>query len=162
MAIGGYGRGELAPFSDIDLMFVTAKRPSGAMVELVEAVLYLLWDMGLTVGHSVRAIDEITQIAKEDITITTSVLEMRPICGDDVLADRLMTHVKKWVSQQNPLDFVQAKLAERDARHRQHGATRYVVEPQVKEGKGGLRDLHTLFWIAKFAYRISDITDAID
>ena len=161
MAIGGYGRGELAPFSDIDLMFVSAKRPSGAMVELVEAILYLLWDMGLTVGHSVRALDEITQIAKDDVTITTSLLEMRPICGDDTLAETLMTQVKKWVSQQNPLDFVQAKLAERDARHRQHGATRYVVEPQVKEGKGGLRDLHTLFWIAKFAYRISDITDAI-
>ncbi|MGC6536771.1 MAG: [protein-PII] uridylyltransferase [Candidatus Puniceispirillaceae bacterium] len=157
MAVGGYGRGELAPYSDIDLLFVQERADSATAAAEIEIVLYLLWDLGLKVGHATRSVRQNILAAKDDLTILTSLLEVRLICGAPVLATALEDAIGTLISRQNPLDFVSRKLHERDARHKQHGATRYVVEPQVKEGKGGLRDLHTLFWIAKFAYRSADI-----
>ena len=156
-ATGGYGRGELSPFSDIDLLFLQEKAESPESAEEIEICLYLLWDLGLKVGHATRSVRQNMRAAKADITIMTSLLEIRFITGDDALYQQLETALQKAIKAANPLDFVTEKLAERDTRHQSHGATRYVVEPQVKEGKGGLRDLHTLFWIAKFAYRKADI-----
>ena len=157
LATGGYGRGEMAPFSDVDLLFVQEKASDVHSQKDIEAILYLLWDLGLKVGHATRSIRQNITASRNDLTIMTSLLETRFICGDAALASQLEDAINTTIAKRNPLDFVHDKLAERDMRHRQHGATRYVVEPQVKEGKGGLRDLHTLFWIAKFAYRTADI-----
>ena len=157
MATGGYGRGELAPFSDVDLLFLQEKASDEIGQAEIEVILYLLWDLGLKVGHATRSIRQNISAAKDDITIMTSLLETRFICGDEALSQQFEDAIESLIKRSNPIAFVHDKLAERDHRHKHHGATRYVVEPQVKEGKGGLRDLHTLFWIAKFAYRSADI-----
>ena len=157
MAVGGYGRGELAPFSDIDLLFVMPQKQTKSDIEFVEFILYILWDLGLSVGHASRTVDENLKAASDDVTIRTSLLEMRPIAGNNDLSDKLLKAFKTWLSGQPVLDFVEAKLTERDLRHGRFGGTRYAVEPNVKDGKGGLRDLHTLFWITKYAYRLDHI-----
>ena len=161
LAVGGYGRGELAPASDIDLLFVCAKSPQGAVQQIIEFILYLLWDLSLTVGHATRTISETLTAAGDDLTIRTSLIETRYISGSQPLADKLSTEIATWISHQPVLDFVEGKLAERDQRLVQHGRTRYLVEPNIKEGKGGLRDLHTLFWIAKYAYRVQNIGEIV-
>ena len=162
MAVGGYGRGELAPHSDIDLLFLMPERGSKQQEPLVEFLLYLLWDMGLTVGHASRSLRQNLSAADEDVTICTSLLEMRPIGGDKAVCEKMMQAFSKWLGRQPAARFVSAKLEERDARIIRTGGTRYAVEPNVKDGKGGLRDLHTLFWIAKFAYRVNSISDVLD
>ena len=151
-AQGGYGRGTLAPRSDIDLLFLTRSEPSEAQCRAVEAVLYPLWDLGLTVGHATRSLDDCIRQVRADMTTRTAFLDLRHLWGDEALADQAMTRFRREVVAGSVPEFVAAKLAERDARHSRHGASRYVVEPDVKDGKGGLRDLHTLFWIAKYAY----------
>ena len=157
MAVGGYGRGELAPFSDIDLLFVMPEKQTKSDIEFVEFILYLLWDIGLNVGHASRTVRENIKAAAEDVTIRTSLLEMRGVAGCDKLCEQVLGAFKNWVAGQPVLDFVEAKLAERDHRHGRFGGTRYAVEPNIKDGKGGLRDLHTLFWITKFAYRLDTV-----
>jgi len=161
VAVGGYGRGELAPLSDIDLLVLTAGDGDGSTDVIVEQLLYLLWDLGLKVGHAKRTVTDTIRASREDHTILTGLLEMRFITGDLSLYEKLETAFRREVARLKPADFVEAKLAERDSRHQKHGATRYVVEPNIKEGKGGLRDLHTLFWIAKFAYRADSIVDIV-
>ena len=162
VAVGGYGRGELAPNSDIDLLFLTAHDNDPAADSVVESLLYLLWDLGLKVGHAKRTVADTIRASREDQTILTGLLEMRFVAGDAPLATRLDRVFHREVARLKPVDFVDTKLQERDQRHDRHGATRYVVEPNIKEGKGGLRDLHTLFWIAKFAYRADSIIDIVD
>ena len=161
IAVGGYGRGELAPASDIDLLFLSAKQPQGTVQQIIEFILYLLWDLGLTVGHSTRTIAQTLSAAGEDLTIRTALIETRFIDGNQKLAKKLSTEITNWISQQPVLDFVEGKLSERDKRVSQQGRTRYLVEPNIKEGKGGLRDLHTLFWIAKYAYRVQNIGEIV-
>ncbi|MFQ5534500.1 MAG: [protein-PII] uridylyltransferase [Sphingomonadales bacterium] len=153
VAVGGYGRGQLAPFSDIDLMFLLPYKQTPWGEQVVEYLLYKLWDMGLNVGHSVRSVDMCVGLAREDWTIRTSLLEARYIWGDDALFREIRERFDHEVVAGSGPAFVEAKLAERDARHVRMGDSRYVVEPNLKEGKGGLRDLHTLFWIAKYLYR---------
>ena len=162
VAVGGYGRGELAPLSDIDLLVLTAGARDSRTDLIVEQLLYLLWDLGLKVGHAKRTVTDTIRASREDHTILTGLLEMRFVTGDVSLYKKLETSFRREVARLKPADFVEAKLAERDSRHQKHGATRYVVEPNIKEGKGGLRDLHTLFWIAKFAYRADSIVDIVD
>ena len=162
VAVGGYGRGELAPLSDIDLLVLTAKESDPAADVIVEQLLYLLWDLGLKVGHAKRTVPDTIRSSREDHTILTGLIEMRFIAGDAPLYKKLETAFQKELGRIKPGDFAEIKLAERDARHQKHGATRYMVEPNVKEGKGGLRDLHTLFWIAKLAYRADSIIDIVD
>ncbi|MBM3554205.1 MAG: [protein-PII] uridylyltransferase [Alphaproteobacteria bacterium] len=156
VAVGGYGRGELAPFSDIDLMFLFPYKPPAWGEQAVEWLLYLLWDLGLKVGHSTRSVEDALRLAHTDHTICTALLEARAIYGDESLFAELRRRFAKEVQGKGGA-FVEAKLAERNARHQRLGDTRYLVEPNLKEGKGGLRDLHTLFWIAKFAYRVDDL-----
>ncbi|MEX0504373.1 [protein-PII] uridylyltransferase [Alphaproteobacteria bacterium LSUCC0719] len=162
VAVGGYGRGELAPNSDIDLLFLTAQDSDPAADSVVESLLYLLWDLGLKVGHAKRTVADTIRASREDQTILTGLLEMRYVAGDRPLATKLDRSFRREVARLKPVDFVDTKLEERDQRHDRHGATRYVVEPNIKEGKGGLRDLHTLFWIAKFAYRANSIIDIVE
>jgi [protein-PII] uridylyltransferase len=154
VATGGYGRGLMAPGSDIDLLFVLPYKQTAWGESIAEAILYCLWDMGLKVGHATRSIDECIRQAKADMTIRTAVLEARFLLGDRALFDELLARFDKRVVQGTAAEFVAAKLAEREERHRRSGQSRYLVEPNVKDGKGGLRDLHTLFWIAKYVYRV--------
>ncbi len=154
VAVGGYGRGTLAPGSDVDLLFLLPYKQTPWGESVVEFILYLLWDLGLTVGHATRSVDECVRLARSDMTIRTAVLEARYLTGDRNLYDALVTRFDTQVAKNTGPEFIASKLAERDQRHRQQGATRYLVEPNVKEGKGGLRDLQTLFWIAKYFYRV--------
>ncbi|MEZ5840312.1 MAG: [protein-PII] uridylyltransferase [Hyphomicrobiales bacterium] len=154
VAVGGYGRGTLAPGSDIDLLFVLPYKQTPWGESIVEYILYMLWDLGLKVGHATRSIDECIRLSRGDLTIRTAVLEARYICGDEPLYADLVRRYDEEVVRVSGPEFIAAKLAERDERHRRQGASRYVVEPNVKEGKGGLRDLHTLYWIGKYFYRV--------
>jgi [protein-PII] uridylyltransferase len=156
VATGGYGRGLLAPSSDIDLLFLLPYKQTAWGESVAEALLYCLWDMGLKVGHATRSVSECMHQAKTDMTIRTALLEARYLLGDAKLFDELTTRFYKEVVQGTAPAFVAAKLAEREARHRRVGQSRYLVEPNVKDGKGGLRDLHTLFWIAKYVYRVHE------
>ncbi len=154
IAVGGYGRGMLAPGSDVDLLFLLPSKQTVKGEAIVEFILYFLWDLGLKVGHATRSVGECIRLSRSDMTIRTAVLEARHIVGDKPLADDLAARFDAEVVKGTGREFIAAKLAERDQRHRQQGASRYLVEPNVKEGKGGLRDLHTLFWIAKYYYRV--------
>jgi [protein-PII] uridylyltransferase len=154
VATGGYGRGLMAPESDIDLLFILPYKQTAWGEQVAEAILYCLWDMGLKVGHATRSVDESIRQARGDMTIRTAILETRFLAGDQPLYDELVSRFDKEVVQGNATEFVTAKLAEREERHRRAGQSRYLVEPNVKDGKGGLRDLHTLFWIAKYVYRV--------
>ncbi len=154
VATGGYGRGLMAPGSDIDLLFLLPYKQTAWGESVAETILYCLWDMGLKVGHATRSVDECIRQAKADMTIRTSILEARFLLGETKLFDQLVARFDKEVVQGTAANFVTAKLAEREERHRRSGQSRYLVEPNVKDGKGGLRDLHSLFWIAKYVYRL--------
>jgi [protein-PII] uridylyltransferase len=162
IATGGYGRGLLAPGSDIDLLFLLPYKQTAWGEQVAEALLYCLWDMGLKVGHATRSVDECIRQAKADMTIRTALLETRHLLGDQKLYAELTTRFDKEVVQGTAPEFVAAKLAEREERHRRAGQSRYLVEPNVKDGKGGLRDLHTLFWIAKYVYRVREPEELIE
>ena len=152
IAVGGYGRGTLAPGSDIDLLFLLPGKQEASSGRLVEFILYTLWDMRLKVGHATRSTDECIRLAKTDNTILTSILEARFICGNEALSRSMQFLFRRDIVQVGARKFVADKLAERDVRLAKSGESRYLVEPDLKDGKGGLRDLHTLFWIAKFLY----------
>ena len=160
-AVGGYGRDTLAPGSDIDLLFLLPAKNSDAMRKAIEFLLYVLWDMGFKVGHATRTVEECIQLSKTDMTIRTAILESRYVCGAAALVAELEKRFDAEIVAGTGEEFVAAKLAERDLRHQKSGDTRYLVEPNVKEGKGGLRDLHTLFWIAKYYYRIRNAQELI-
>jgi [protein-PII] uridylyltransferase len=162
IAVGGYGRGDMAPNSDVDIGFLTPYKRTSWTEQVIEAQLYTLWDLGLKVGHSSRTIDEMLRSAKEDLTIRTALLEMRFIWGDRPLYDEANARFSAEIVAGNARAFVADKLAERDERHKRMGDSRYVVEPNVKEGKGGLRDLHTLFWIGKFIHRVNTVPELVD
>jgi len=164
VAVGGYGRGALAPGSDIDLLVLIAPSTPGERrraERAAEFILYILWDLGLKVGHALRTVDECVALARDDMTIRTALLDMRGVCGDAALVDRLKTAFQNEVAAGTAAEFVAAKLAERDERHEKCGASRYLVEPNVKDGKGGLRDLHTLFWLAKYVYGVEARRDLV-
>ncbi len=162
VAVGGYGRGELAPFSDIDLLFLLPYKQTPHVEQVVEAMLYMLWDLRLKVGHSTRSIDECMRQARADMTIRTAMLEARFLCGEPTLMDHLVSRFRKDIVTGSALEFVEAKLQESDERHRKLGDSRYVIEPNIKDGKGGLRDLHTLFWIGKYVYQVNAVRALVD
>jgi [protein-PII] uridylyltransferase len=162
VATGGYGRGLMGPQSDIDLLFILPYKQTAWGEQVAEAILYCLWDMGLKVGHATRSVDESIRQARGDMTIRTAILETRFLTGDQALYDELVARFDREVVQGTATEFVTAKLAEREQRHRRAGQSRYLVEPNVKDGKGGLRDLHTLFWIAKYVYRVRDTGELVE
>ena len=162
VAQGGYGRGELAPQSDIDLLFVLPYKKTPYNEQVIEYILYLLWDLGFKVGQATRSVDDCMRLTKEDITIRTALLESRLIAGDTDLYESLRRRFRADVVEGTAPAFVEAKLAERDERHHRVGDSRYVLEPNIKEGKGGLRDLHTLFWIAKYTYGVDDVSRLVE
>jgi len=162
VATGGYGRGVLGAGSDIDLLFLLPYKQTAWGESVAEAILYCLWDMGLKVGYATRSVSECIRQAKADMTIRTNLLEARYLLGDQKLYDELVARFDKEVVQGTTAQFVAAKLAEREERHRRAGQSRYLVEPNVKDGKGGLRDLHTLYWIAKYVYRVREREELIE
>lgn len=166
IAVGGYGRGELAPCSDLDLLFLLPNNlkinESKHAEEVVQFILYILWDLGYSVGHSTRTIDDCIEKSKLDLTISTALLEKRFIVGNEDVFSLLNDKFTLFIKNTKTLKFVEAKLVESELRHKRFGGSRYVVEPNVKDGKGGLRDLHTLIWISKFAYKVDSVSKLIN
>ena len=161
LAVGGYGRAEMAPHSDVDIAFITPMKRSPWCEQVIEAMLYMMWDLGLKVGHSSRTIADTMRMAKEDLTIRTALLEGRLIWGDQDVYEELRQRF--WAEARGTeRQFLTQKLEERNARHKRMGDSRYVVEPNVKDGKGGLRDLQTLYWIGKYMHRVESASDLVD
>ncbi len=162
VAVGGYGRGELAPESDIDILFLLPYKQTPWGEQVVEYMLYMLWDMGLKVGHATRSIDECIRLSRSDYTIRTAVLDARYLWGDQALFLELRERFDGDVVAGSGAEFIEAKLGERDERHLRMGDSRYVLEPNIKEGKGGLRDLQTLYWIGKYVYEVRHIEELVE
>ncbi|KIC37696.1 protein-PII uridylyltransferase [Ruegeria sp. ANG-R] len=160
LAVGGYGRGEMAPSSDVDLLFLTPYKITAWAESVIESMLYMLWDLRLKVGHSSRTIKDCLRLGAEDFTIRTAMLEQRYLVGDQALAQELEARLKTDLFKGTEREFIEAKLKERDERHLKQGE-RYMVEPNVKEGKGGLRDLQSLYWIAKYIYGVQDVAELV-
>ena len=150
IAVGGYGRGELAPGSDIDLLFLFPYKRTPMLEQMAEFLLYRLWDLGLKVGQATRSVAECLKLARQDLTVRTSLLDARLLWGSPQLFAELRDGYRKTIVGGGEQEFVTAKLAERDARHQRLGDSRFLLEPNIKEGKGGLRDLQTLMWIGRF------------
>ena len=161
LGVGGYGRGEMAPHSDVDLLFLTPWKITPWAESVIESMLYMLWDLKLKVGHSSRTVKDCLRLAKEDFTIRTSLVECRHLAGDPALAASLRERLWTELFRSTAPEFITAKLAEREARHLKQGGQRYVVEPNVKEGKGGLRDLQSLYWIGKYVYGVQDAAELV-
>lgn len=161
-AVGGYGRGELAPHSDIDLLFLLPYKLTPHSEQVVEFILYRLWDLGLKVGHAARTVQECMRQAQGDLSIRTNLLESRYLWGDQPLYEQFRARYEKEILKGKGEAFLKDKLAERQARHKRAGDSRYALEPNIKEGKGGLRDLQTLLWVARFMVRVRDFVDLVD
>ena len=151
-ATGGYGRCMLAPFSDIDLLFLAPDEPSPVTLRVIEFMLYFMWDLGLKVGHATRSVAHCLADADEDLTIRTSLLDARLLAGDAALFDGFQIAFNAAQEQAGPGAFITAKQGERTERHRRFGESAFLVEPNIKEGRGGLRDLQTLYWMVRAAY----------
>jgi [protein-PII] uridylyltransferase len=155
LGVGGYGRAEMAPQSDVDLLFLTPWKVTPWAESVIETLLYILWDLKLKVGHASRTVKDCLRLGRDDITIRTALLEHRFVCGHAPLAEDLGARLWSDLFRNSGPEFIEAKLAERAERHRRQGGQRYVLEPNVKEGKGGLRDLQTLYWIGKYLHRVA-------
>jgi len=151
-ATGGYGRSMLAPFSDIDLLFLAPDSPAPATLRVVEYMLYFMWDLGLKVGHATRSISQCLADAESDLTIRTSLLDARLLTGDQALFATFLAEYAAANERAGAASFISGKQAERHARHRRFGESAFLVEPNIKEGRGGLRDLQTQYWMVRAAY----------
>ncbi|WP_265499939.1 [protein-PII] uridylyltransferase [Paracoccus beibuensis] len=162
LAVGGYGRAEMAPHSDVDLLFLTPWKITPWAESVVESMLYMMWDLKLKIGHSIRSVDDCLRLGASDMTIRTSLVEHRVVTGHAPLAEELRTRLWAELFAGTVPQFVEAKLEERANRHARQGGQRYVLEPNVKEGKGGLRDLQTLYWISKYIHRVDRAVELVD
>ena len=162
IAVGGYGRAEMAPHSDVDLLFLTQAKPSKRVQKIIEDILYILWDMRLKIGYSTRSTNQCIQLGKTDQTIKTALLEHRYLCGNKNLYDDFCKKLRGQLFKASATEYVEEKLEERAKRHERQGGQRYMVEPNVKEGKGGLRDLQSLFWITKYISHATTHKEMID
>jgi [protein-PII] uridylyltransferase len=161
IAVGGYGRGEMAPQSDVDLLFLAPYKLTPWAENVIESMLYILWDLKMKVGHASRTVKDCIRLARDDFTIRTSLVERRYLAGDADLADTLSDKLQSDLFAGTVPEFIEAKLQERSERHRKQGGQRYMVEPNVKEGKGGLRDLQSLYWIGKYIHGVHDASDLV-
>ncbi|MFP4270015.1 MAG: [protein-PII] uridylyltransferase [Alphaproteobacteria bacterium] len=159
VAVGGYGRGDLAPHSDIDLLFLLPYKATPRIEQLVETVLYTLWDLRLKVGHAVRSVDDALRTARGDTTVLTTALETRLLTGDAALYDQFKRRLGEEVLPGRGVGYLHEKLAERAERHEKVGDSRYLLEPNVKDGEGGLRDLHLIMWLARFFHDVRTLDD---
>ncbi len=161
LAVGGYGRMEMVPYSDVDLLFLTPHKITPWAESVIESMLYALWDLHLKVGYASRTVTECIRLGREDYTIRTALLEHRFIGGHQPLEDELRRRLWSELFRNTAAEFIEAKLTERAGRHARQGGQRYMVEPNVKEGKGGLRDLQSLFWIDKYIHEIQDTAELV-
>ena len=161
-ATGGYGRGVLAPFSDIDLLFLTGEDPAPETLRMVEYMLYFLWDLGLKVGHATRSIEDCLVEGAKDTTIRTALLDARFLTGDTKLFGEFHRRFRAACKEAGAAEYIAAKQAERAVRHRRYGESPFVVEPNIKEGRGGLRDLQTLYWIARYVFDTQTMGELAD
>ena len=162
VSVGGYGRAEMAPYSDVDLLFLVQKEITPWVTGVIETALYIMWDLNLKVGHSCRSARDCVRLCREDYTIRTALLEHRHISGDASLSRELRKRLWKDLFKGTGPEFVEAKLAEREERNQRQSENRYALEPNVKEGKGGLRDLQTLFWIVKYLHNVDNPRDLVN
>ncbi len=164
IALGGYGRGEMAPHSDVDILFLIPENLENNknIKNCIENILYYLWDLGFSVGHSSQTLKEVLNHSKKDLNLLTSLLDKRYIIGNKKSFFNLKKSFSEFVLKSNSFNFVRNKLLESEKRHLRFGGSRYVVEPNVKEGKGGIRDLQTLIWIAKFVYNSDSIIKLLE
>ncbi|MFZ4541459.1 MAG: [protein-PII] uridylyltransferase [Rickettsiales bacterium] len=160
VAVGGYGRSELFPFSDVDVLVLVPKA-SASVDSAVAMVLQQLWDMQIPVSHATRTLEESIEAARQDSSITAALMDARYISGNRAAYQQLKKRLRADVFGQNPREFVAAKLSERDHRHGKWGDSRFMLEPNIKEGKGGLRDLHTLTWLARYCYQVSKASELV-
>ena len=156
VGLGGYGRGELNPTSDIDLLFLYPWKVNPYVETVAEVCLYALWDAGLVVGHAMRNIRECARLAPRDMRVMTALLDARYLTGDTALYTEFEQVMLDEVWGENPTRFYKEKLAESVERHRKTGDSVYLLQPQLKEGPGGLRDLHTALWMAKMKFKVRD------
>ena len=161
-ATGGFGRSLLAPFSDIDLLFLTAEAPGEETNAVVSFMLYFLWDLGLRVGHATRSIADCIAEARHDATIRTSLLDARLLAGDAAIFADFISAFAAACAEDGSAGYIAAKQAERAARHRRFGDSPFVVEPNIKEGRGGLRDLQTIYWLARYAFGLREFDTIVD
>ncbi len=159
IATGGYGRGVLAPFSDVDLLFLTPSVPDDHALRVVEYMLYFLWDLGLKVGHATRSIGDCLAESAKDTTVRTSLLDARLLCGDAPFFQTFQQRFHAACKDAGAAEYIAAKQAERDLRHRRYGDSPFMVEPNIKEGRGGLRDLQTLYWISRYVFDTHSMDD---
>ncbi|HEY7535987.1 MAG TPA: [protein-PII] uridylyltransferase, partial [Thermodesulfobacteriota bacterium] len=162
VALGGYGRLELCPYSDIDLLFLFAPRSKSAAKDAVEALLYLLWDLNLEIGHSVRTIDECMEASRDDATIFSSLLDGRFIYGDREIFNHLDRTIFRGFLPEASSRFIENKLAENEKRDKRFGRSVYLLEPHVKEGEGGLRDINSALWIAKAKFKVRGFGELLE
>lgn len=161
IAIGGYGRGELNPRSDVDLMFYYGGKEKRFAEQVSERILYLLWDIGLEVGFSVRTLKDCLDMAEKEITARTALLDSRYLVGDDGLYLEYNRTVLDTVLCRNTQVFIREKLEENARRLRKYGSSVYLLEPNIKEGEGGLRDLHTALWISMVKFKARSLRELI-
>jgi [protein-PII] uridylyltransferase len=163
IALGGYGRDELCPYSDIDLLILYSVKSKKWAKELTEHLLYFLWDLNLEIGHSVRTVDECIELSKDhDTTILTSLLDSRHIYGDEKLTKKLENKLYNELLPGYSNIFIDKKIAESKNRVRRYGGSVYLLEPNIKEGEGGLRDVHTALWVAQARYKIKNFRDLLN
>lgn len=161
LAIGGYGRRELFAYSDLDILLLHEQTLGDALAPMAQFLYYVLWDLGFKVGQSVRTVTETVEASQQDHTILTALLDARLVTGQRRLLTRLMRLLQEQAGDARVRQFTDEKLAERDVRHEKHGNSRYLLEPNIKDGKGGLRDLHTLYWIARYAYGVRNMKELV-
>ncbi len=159
VAVGGFGRGELNPYSDVDVLFLYEKKKedkSAVIDDIVSQVLYMLWDVGFKVGHASRTIEEMIEAAEADLRTKTSLLEARFLCGDESLFNELIKSFDRRCIAGREQEFIDWRFSDQEERHRKNGGTVFLQEPQVKNGCGGLRDYHNLLWVAKVKRGLSN------
>ena len=153
MALGGYGRGELHPSSDVDIMVIYDVELTPYVQRVTQEILYALWDLGLQVGHSLRSVGDCVAMARTDFPSRTSMLEARFLAGSRRLFNRFRRVLSENVYRRDFSQFLDTTLAERDQRYRKYGASPYIGEPNIKESAGGLRDMHTAMWLGATKFR---------
>jgi len=161
IATGGFGRKELAPHSDIDILFLYSLKSKKDLEDFVKFVLHTLWNLGLKVGYATRTPKECILYSKKKLDVCTSILESRFITGDKTIYESLTKQYKSDIIERYRKKFIKSIFSERKKRLVEAGDTRYLLEPNVKNGKGGIRDLQTLDWIGKFVYKITKLQDLI-
>jgi [protein-PII] uridylyltransferase len=161
VARGGYGRAELNPYSDIDLLFLHDYKPGPYLEIVTETILHALWDAGLVIGYSVRNATECIKMAAADLKEKTAILDARLLAGDNELYTRFEQSLITEVLNRDQQNFFNTKLEESRERHKRYGDSVYLLEPQLKEGEGGLRDLHTALWLAKVKYKVHSLPELV-